>query len=75
MTFLRCSKNKAELFPYLSNVVVKKIQDQVVLPIVNENVVTNGPGLEISSLMLCNAEEADERIFVYVKHVLRQHTP
>ena len=69
MTFLRCSKNKAELFPYLSNVVVKKIQDQVVLPIVNENVVTNGPGLEISSLMLCNVEEADERIFVYVKHV------
>ena len=69
MTFLRCSKNKAELFPYLSNVVVKKIQDQVVLPIVNENVVTNGPGLKISSLMLCNVEEADERIFVYVKHV------
>ena len=48
MTFLRCNKNKAELFPYLSNVIVK---DKVVVSTVDENVVTNGPGLDISSLM------------------------
>ena len=39
---------KAELFPYLSNVIVK---DKVVVSTVDENVVTNGPGLDISSLM------------------------
>ena len=41
---------------------------------VNENVVTNGAGLEISSLIPWNMEEADETIFVYVKHASREHT-
>ena len=50
MTFLRYSKNKADLFLYFLNVVVKKIQDKVVMPTGNENVVTNGVCLEISSL-------------------------
>ena len=49
MTSLRCSKNKAILFYYLSNVVVKEIQDKVVVSAVNENVVTKGAGLEILS--------------------------
>ena len=73
ITFLRCSENKAELFPYLSNVVGKEIQDKVVVSTVNENVVTNGAVLEISSLMQCNIEEADERIFVQEK-VLQENT-
>ena len=37
MTFLKCSENKAELFPYLSNMVVKEIQDRVVKSTVNKN--------------------------------------
>ena len=74
MTFVRCSKNKAELFPYLSNVVVKETQDKVVGSTVNESVITNRAGLEISSLMSCDMEEADERIFVNVKHALREHS-
>ena len=45
----------------------------MVVSTINENVVTNGTGLEISSLTPCNMEEADERIFVYVKHALREH--
>ena len=73
MTFLRCSKNKAELLSYLSNAVVKEIQDKDIVSTVNENVVTNGTGLEILSLMPCNMEEADERIFVHVKHISRKH--
>ena len=40
---------------------------------VNEVVVTNGPGLEISSVMPCNMEEADEWIFVHVKRASREH--
>ena len=41
MTFLRCSENKAELFPYLLNLAFKGIQDRVTVSTVNENVVTN----------------------------------
>ena len=37
MTFLKCSEHKAELFPYLSNIVVKEIQDRVVKSTVNKN--------------------------------------
>ena len=74
MTFLRGGNNKAELFPYLSTVVIKETKEKVVMSTVNENVVTNGAGLEISSLMSCSMEEADERIFVHVKHTSREHT-
>ena len=73
MTFLRCVENKAELFPYLSNVVVEEIQDKVVVSAVNENVVTNEAGLEILPLTPCNMEEANERIFVHVKHASRAY--
>ena len=51
MTFLRCSKKKAELFPYLLNAVVKEMQDKVVVSTVIKNVVTNWAGFEILSLM------------------------
>ena len=74
MTFLRCSENRAKLFPYLSNVVVTKIQDKGVVLTANENVVTNKAALELPSLMLCNLEEVDEMIFTYVKHTSIKHT-
>ena len=41
---------------------------------VNKVVVTNGPGLEISSVMLCNRDKGDEWIFIHVKHASREHT-
>ena len=62
MTFLRRSGNKTS-----------EIKDKVVVSAVNENVVANEAGLEISSLMPCNMGEADERIFVHVKHASREH--
>ena len=40
---------------------------------VNENLVTNGAGLEILSLMSYNMEEADERFLVHVKYASREH--
>ena len=61
------------MFPYLWNVPVKEIQDQVVVSAVNENVVTNGIGLEISSLMQCIIEEADQKVFVHVEHALIEY--
>ena len=59
ITFLRCGENKAELFPYLSKVVVKEMQDKVVVSTENENVVINEAVIEIWSLMSCNMDEAD----------------
>ena len=61
------------MFPYLSKIVVKEIQDKVLVSTVNENVVTNGAGSEISSLMPSNMEETDETILVHVKHASREH--
>ena len=58
----------------LLDVVVKETQDKVAVSTVNENVVTNGTGFETSSLMSWNKEEADESIFVNVKHASREHT-
>ena len=46
----------------------------MVVSIVNENVVINGDGLEISFLMPSNMKETDERISVHVKHASREHT-
>ena len=40
---------------------------------VNENIVTKGVGLKILSLMPCNMEEADEKIFVCAKHTSKEH--
>ena len=44
------------------------------MSIVNENVVINRDGLEISFLMPSNMKETDERISVRVKHTSREHT-
>ena len=46
----------------------------MVVSIVNENVVINGDGLEISFLMPSTMKETDERISVYVKHASREDT-
>ena len=73
MTFLRCSKDKAELFPYLSNVIVKETHDKVLVSTVDEIVVINGAGLEIQPLMSCSIEEADEMFFAHVKHPSTKH--
>ena len=40
---------------------------------VNDNVFTHGAGLGISSLVPSSMGEADERIFVDVKHASREH--
>ena len=73
MTFLRCSKDKAALFPFLSNVIVKETQDKVLVSTVDEIVVTNGAGLEIQPLMSCSTEEADEMFFAHVKRPSTKH--
>ena len=72
-TFLRCSENKSELFPFLSKLLVSHVQEKLVVAIDDENVVSNRD-IDMSSLMPCNFEEADERIFVHLKHASSRYS-
>ena len=67
-TFLRCSENKAELFPFLSNIVVEKINHKVVISTVNENVVSNVAGFEMSELMPCNMDKLMSK-YLYMSNI------
>ena len=64
-TFLRCNENKAELFPFLSNILVSEISNKFIVATCNENVLSNEE-INYSELMPSNIEEADERMFVHV---------
>ena len=72
-TFLRCSENKSELFPFLSKLLVSHVQEKLVVATDDENVVSNRD-IDMSSLMPCNFEEADERIFVHLKHASSRYS-
>ena len=66
-TFLRCSENKAELFPFLSEVAITNISHKLLLATANDKVLSIQQ-INLESLMPCNIEEAEERIFVHVLH-------
>ena len=72
-TFLRCSENKSELFPFLSKLLVSQVQEKLVVATDDENVVSNRD-IDMSSLMPCNFEEADETIFVHLKHASSRYS-
>ena len=59
-TFLRCSENKSELFPFLSKLLVSHVQEKLGVTTDDENVVSSRD-IDMSSLMPCSFEEADER--------------
>ena len=58
VTFMNAAKIRLNC-SLISNAAVKETQDKVVVP-----------GLEILSMISSSMEEADERIFVHVKHAL-----
>ena len=66
-TFLQCSENKAELFPFLSNMVVLEMSHKLVVATNNDEVASNEE-IDFTTLMPSNIEEADGRIFVLVMH-------
>lgn len=68
-TFLRCDDNKSELFPLIVNEVVENIDTHHGLFVgsLGDGAVAN-QYVDLQPLMPCNMEEADERMFVHVKH-------
>ena len=68
--FLRCSKNKLELFSFLTAELTHRIKNNILVMTDGGNVYSNGV-LDLNNLMPCDIEEADERIFLHVKHCSR----
>ena len=66
-SFLRCTENKKELFPFLSKIVINKISSKLVFATDNDKVICNNT-LPLDEVSPCNHEEADTRIFVHLLH-------
>ena len=67
-SFLRCSENKAELFPFLSENIVSAVSSETLcIATTDENVIAN-QDVNLSCLMPCTLEEADERMFLHALH-------
>ena len=67
-SFLRCSENKAELFPFFSQNVVRAVSSETLcIATTDENVIAN-QDLNLSGLMPCTLEEADEGMFLHALH-------
>ena len=71
-TFLRRSKNKKELFPFLSKKTVHELNDyRVVVAAAYENVISNY-SLYLDDIMPCSIEEADQRMLHHVNSSANQ---
>ena len=68
-TFLRCIENKAELFPFIENELLKNVKDTHGLFVgsLGDKVVAN-KNVDLESLMPYSIEEADERMFIQAQH-------
>ena len=73
-TFLRCSENKKELFPYLSrHVIDEATSTKQFVATHDENVLYNN-NIDASDMMPCTIEEADERIFGHANHAAKTYS-
>lgn len=65
--FLRVDENKTELFSFLSNEIIKSVEDkskELVVTLETE-IRTAPPRMNLKSLAPCSQEEADGRMFLY----------
>ena len=68
MSFLSCSENQAELFPFLSQNVVGAVSSETLcIATTDENVIAN-QDVSLSGLMPCTLEESDELMFLHALH-------
>ena len=67
-SFLRCDENKKELFPFLANRIIGKIQSSNILVATGNDIRLCNRGIDISELMPCSNEEADLRLFLHARH-------
>ena len=71
-TFLRCSENKKELFPFLSKNTIDGLKDyKVNVATTDENFLCN-QSLNLDDIRPCNIKEADERMLLHVNHAAKQ---
>ena len=70
LTFLRCDKNKAELFPLIVKSLAENINcvHGIFVGSVEDRAVSNQAYIDLEPLMPCNTKEADERMFVHVRN-------
>ena len=71
-TLLRCSENKLELFSFLTAELTQRVKNNILVMTDDGNVYSNGV-LDLNNLMPCDIEEADERIFLHVKHIAQEY--
>ena len=70
VTFLRCSENKKEFFPFLSENTSKVQTEKLIITTVNEKVISN-QNVDLEDLMSCNIEESDKRMLLHTQHAAR----
>ena len=71
-TFLRCSENKLEMFSFLTAELTQRVETKLLVMTDGENVYSNGV-LDLNNLMPCDIEEADESLFLHVKHIAQEY--
>ena len=71
-TFLRCSENRLELFSFLTAELSHRVKNNILVMTDGGNAYSNGV-LDLNNLMPCDIEEADERIFLHVKHIAQEY--
>ena len=67
-TLLRCSDNKRELFPFLSQHLIELFEQSKFLVATDNEMVISNQLVDLSSLMPCNIEESDGRMFLHAHH-------
>ena len=69
--FLRLGENKSELFPYLlsNQMATAGLIDQALICAFNDTCFSNNPDIDLTSMVPCNLEEADTRVFLHATNM------
>ena len=68
-TFLRCDKNKTELFCFLADK-ISSIDTNTVIVVTKEEHVVSNKDVDTDFITPCTHEEADTRMFLHAKHAV-----
>ena len=67
-TFLRCDENKTELFPFIAKALVENIAPHGLFVGYLVDMAVANQYVDLESLMACNIEKVDERMFAHFQH-------
>ena len=68
MSFLCCSENKVELFPFLSQNIVSAVSSETLCIATTDETNIANQDVNLSILMPYTSEETDKRMFLHVLH-------